>query len=129
MKYHPPDYWLTETMDRRLKFKFRLDRIRWLADRTAFITPTADDNGRVTQYLVHWNWPLSGQKCRIDAATGEIIEYSEQDHHGIKIHQTTGKHSLEAEFGDSLSYRLKYLKDHVDGLHKENTTSEDNRAF
>lgn len=109
-------------MDKRLNF--RIDRLRWLADRTTYITvDRVDNDGKVIQYLVHWNWPLSGQKCRVNANTGEIVEYSEQDPYGIKIHQNTGEHSLENDFGDSLSNRLSYLKDHVEGLHKENPAS------
>ena len=105
-------------MDRR--FKFRIGRLRWLVERTSFVTiDGVDDDGKVTRYLVHWNWPLSGQKCRVNADSGEIVEFSEQDAHGIRIHQTTTKNSLEADFSDALSNRLKYLKEHVDGLHKQ----------
>lgn len=109
----------------RRKLKFRLDRLRWLSDKTAFITVAAvDDDGNVTQYLIHWNWPLSGQKCRIDANTGEIIEFSKQDPFGIKIYQTTDEQSLEPDFSLAIKERLKYLKDHVDGLHKDASSSK-----
>ena len=101
------------------KLTFRIDRLRWLADRTTFVTTDTDHTGKVSHYLIHWNWPLLGQKCRIDANTGEIIEFSKQDLHGIKIHQTTHQHSLENEFSSSVTDRLKHIKNHVEGLNKD----------
>ena len=106
------------------KLTFRIDRLRWLANRTTFITTDSDCSGRVSYYLIHWNWPLLGQKCRVDANTGEIIEFSKQDLHGIKIHQTTHQHSLENEFSSSVTERLKHLKNHVDSMSEDTSTSK-----
>ena len=100
-------------MERRLKS--RIDRLQWLLGKTSFVTVDGVcDNGQVARYLVHWNWPLSGQKCRINANSGEIIEFSKQNTRGIKIHQTTHRHSLENEFYETLASRLQALKEHIE---------------
>ena len=106
-----------ETMISRQKLLFRLDRLRWLVDQTNFVTiDSIDDNGKIANYPVHWSWPLSGQKCRVDAKTGQITEYLEQSPYGIKVYQVTSEHSLENQFGDILGQRLKHLREHVNTL-------------
>ena len=109
-------------MDKRLNF--RIDRLRWLANRTTCVTTETDCSGRLSHYLIHWSWPLWGQKCRVDANTGEIIEFSKQYPHGIKIHQTTHQHSLENEFYYSVNDRLKHLKNCIDGMSEDTSTIE-----
>ena len=113
-------------MDYPRKFKFRLDRLRWLSSKTAFVTTIGiDDGGDVIQYLVHWGWPLSGQKCRINGKTGEIIEFAKQDAFGIKIYQATTEQSLEMDFGSTIKERLKNIKDHVCSLTDDATPPTD----
>ena len=106
--------------DSTIKYQFRIDRLRWLSSKTTFVTVAdVDADGNASQYLIHWNWPLSGQKCRIDAKTGAIIEFSKQDSFGIKIHQATTEQGLEYDFGSMIKERLKQLKEHVDGLNDD----------